>query len=737
MHIRALPPIAVLTALLLLAGLLSTGWKQAVAQQPDVTTPVPPRPAPPLPPPTPVKLDRMNVNVLVQDQLARTTVDLVFANPSSRPAEATLLFPLPPGAAVTDLTLTVDGMTFEGEILGREEAARIYTQIVRSLRDPALLEYVGSDVVRAHVFPVPPAGESRLTLRFSHLLRAENGALRYRLPLSVGTDVGPAVSRLAINVRAVNTRGVSALFSPTHAMRFDRVAASEMTAVHEAAGVPLRGAFELAVLPAGEEVPAGLIAYRTPGQDGFFMLWLSPPLREEAVVDKDVVLVLDTSGSMAGVKIEQAKAALRFVLNRLNPGDRFTIVDFSSSVRSLGPTPGLRPAGEAAAGLAYVDRLVAEGGTNINEALLTALSLADRERPTTMIFLTDGLPTVGVTDRNSILANVRAGAPQNVRLFAFGVGNDVDTTLLDGLATQNHGDVVYVEPREDVEEKVSTLYRRIGAPQLTDVRLEVEGSDTYDVYPEPLPDLFGGQTLYVFGRYRTPGSATIRLSGRSRTGDQSFAYEGMTLPSDDRDASYLPYLWASRKVAALLREIRLQGPERSRELVDEVVALSTRYGIVTPYTAFLVQEPGAVTADAARTAVARAAEAPSTGAGATTAAAQTGQLAAAAPAPRPTAVPAAVPVPQATTVPGAPAPPPAPSPAAAVEQRFVGDRSFVLRDGVWVDTAYQRGMETIKVSFGSEAYFALLAEKPGLAPFFALGERLIVVYEGVAYEVTA
>jgi len=683
----------------------------------------------------------MAVSVLVEDQLARSTVDLVFVNPSDRPQEATLLFPLPAGAAITDLTLTVNGQTFEGEILGRDQAAQIYTDIVRSLRDPALLEYVGLDVVRARVFPVPPRGESRLTLRFSQLLRLENGTLRYRLPLSAGTDVGATISRLSISVRAANARGLSNLFSPTHTLRVERQGPDEMAATYEGTNVPLRGAFELAVLPAGGDVPAGMIAYRTPGQDGFFMLWLSPPLREEAVVDKDVILVLDTSGSMAGVKIEQAKAALRFVLNRLNPGDRFTIVDFSSGVRSLGPGPELRPARDAAAGVAYVDRLVAEGSTNINEALLTAIRLADSERPTTLLFLTDGLPTVGVTDRNAILANVSAAAPSNVRLFAFGVGNDVDTVLLDSLATQNHGDVVYVEPREDVEEKVSTLYSHISAPQLTDVRVEMDrAAGVYDVYPQPLPDLFGGQTLYVFGRYRTPGPVTVHLTGRTREGAQTFTYDDMTLAADDREASYLPYLWASRKVVALLREIRLQGPERSRELIDEVVALSTRYGVVTPYTAFLVTEPGA-NRDAARNAVAAAAGAPSSGAGATSAAAQTGAVAAAPPAPRPT-VPPATPAPtprppSATPRPGG-APPPAPPPAPpAVEQRFVGDKSFVLKDGVWIDTAYETGTETVKVPFGSDAYFQLLAEKPDLAPYFALGERVIVVFEGSAYEVTS
>ncbi|MGH2588833.1 MAG: VWA domain-containing protein, partial [Dehalococcoidia bacterium] len=448
-------------------------------------------------------------------------------------------------------------------------------------RDPALLEYAGLDAVRVRVFPVPARGESRLTVRFSHFLPAESGALRYRLPLGAGADLSPALSHLTISARVTNGRGVGALFSPTHPMRIDRTSEAEMTASYEAADLPARGIFELDVLPAGEVVPAGMISYRAPGEDGFFMLWLAPPLREEAVVDKDVILVLDTSGSMSGAKIDQAKAALRFVLERLNTGDRFTIVDFSGGVRTFDTV--LRPASGAGDGLRYVDGLRAEGSTNINEALLTALRLVQPERPTTLFFLTDGLPTVGETNRTRILDNVRDQAPANARLFVFGVGNDVDTTLLDTLATQNRGDVVYVEPREDVEEKVATLYSRVSSPQFTDLRLDL-GDGIYDTYPQPLPDLFGGQTLYVFGRYRTPGAVNVRLTGATREGPQRFAFDGMHLTADDRSASYLPYLWASRKVTTLLRQIRLLGPERSTELIDEVVTLATRYGIVTPYT---------------------------------------------------------------------------------------------------------------------------------------------------------
>src|SRR5262249_18561012 len=288
-------------------------------------------------------------------------------------------------------------------------------------------------------------------------------------------------------------------------------------------------------------------------------------------------------------------------------------------------------------GLAYVDRLRAEGGTDINSALLTALRFVQPERPATLIFLTDGLPTVGEQNRNRILENVSSANSANARLFVFGVGDDVDTTLLDALATQNRGDVQYVPPAEDVEEKVSTLYARISSPQLTDVKLDFGNADVYDICPRPLPDLFGGQTLFVLGRYRSAGPVSVRLSGMTREGPQSYDFPQMQLSSEERSASWLPNLWAMRKVGALLREIRLRGPERSKELIDEVVALSTRYGIITPYTSFLVQEPTALSPQAAATRVAAAAAAPVSGAGATNSAAQTGALAAATPAPRPAA----------------------------------------------------------------------------------------------------
>lgn len=691
----------------------------AMAQPAATPTTIAPR----LPvPPSVVTLDRLNLTVDIADQIAVTTLDLDFTNPTDRPQEATLLLPVPTDASVSDFTMTVDGQTLEGEILDREAAAAIYAAIVRSRRDPALLEHAGQNLLRARVFPVPPRGESRLTVRFSQVLVPENGAIRYRLPLFATAEAVQPLARLAITARVQHRQGVRALFSPTHDLRFERQRETMMTGSLVQQHVAARGTFELNALLSGDPVAAGMITYRVPGADGFFMLWLAPPIQAENVVAKDVILVLDVSGSMTGQKLEQAKAALRFVLNRLNPEDRFNIIAFSTGVDRY--SASLLPAAQAGAAIAYVNRLRAEGSTNINEALLTAVRGTDPERFTTILFLTDGEPTVGERTPARIMDNVREAMPTTARLFVFGVGHDVNTVLLDGLATENHGDVAYVRPEEDVEEAVSALYARISAPQLTGVRLDMGDALIYDLYPQPLPDLFAGQTLFVLGRYRSSGTVHVRLDGSTREGPRTYAFPPMQMPENERGASYLPRLWASRKVGYLLREIRLRGPHTSQELIDEVVALATRYGIVTPYTSYLVQE-APLSPQAAARAVATAAAAPVSGAAATGASAQTGSLIAATPAPvlpRPT--------PAATLGPGQSQPS---SPAAIT---YVGDKSFVQRNGVWTDTTYQPGTETVQVTFATNAYFELLAQQPELAPYFALGTRVIVVLGGVAYEVT-
>jgi len=445
---------------------------------------------------------------------------------------------------------------------------------------------------------------------------------------------------------------------------------------------------------------------------------------EGEAVPKDVIVVLDTSGSMEGEKIDQARRAARYVLDNLGEADRFNIVTFSTATRLFAERPvGLS---QAAAGRRFIDRLRAAGSTDINRALLEAVAGVDEERPTVVIFMTDGLPTAGEIDPDRIVANVAAAAPRSVRLFSFGVGYDVDTLLLDELSSQQRGTSAYVRPEQDIEEEVSGFYATVSAPVLVDVQAAFSGVKVEDMYPYPLPDLFGGTQLIIAGRYREGGTATLRLSGEVDAGPRSYRYAGLQFVERGGN-EFIPRLWAQRKIGYLLTQIRLKG-ERV-ELVEEVTELGTKHGIVTPYTSFLVEEPGA-----------------------------TG------PVPRPAFGAPGIPVLPGLGGAGGPAPSimapdagrsgeaavsKAQSDAALRESqtaaeapsvepvRQVADKPFTLQAGAWVDTAFDaRKMKPESIVFGSARYFALLAEHPGIGRYLALGDRVTVVFEGKAYVVT-
>ncbi|MBU4224535.1 MAG: VWA domain-containing protein, partial [Chloroflexi bacterium] len=399
-----------------------------------------PGPCPGPYPLTPLAIKYHHVTVTIRDQVAVTHVDQVFFNPSNIQVEGTYIFPVPLDAAVSNFTLWVDGKPVEGQVLDAEQARQTYEDIVRNMRDPALLEYAGRGAVQARIFPIPPQGERRIELEYSQVLTSDNGLVRYVYPLNTEKFSASPLESVTVNVdiRSSNTP-IRAVYSPTHKIAIRRADDRHVTAGYEAANVTPNTDFALYYSP-GESEAFHLLTYRDPTDltdpDGFFLLLLAPrPDAAAQALPKDILLVLDHSGSMDGEKFQQAQEALRYILRHLNPEDRFNIVTFSTGVETY--ARNLRPAEEANEAIAWVNSLSAVGSTDINRALLEAAALTNRERPTYLIFLTDGLPTEGETDSQRILDNLASAAPRNLRLFAFGVGYDVDTFLLDSLA-QDH-----------------------------------------------------------------------------------------------------------------------------------------------------------------------------------------------------------------------------------------------------------------------------------------------------------
>ena len=714
--------------ILFLSLLFAAAARPANAQ--DATRP--PAPPEPLPPPIwdtgDLRIAYQRVDVTIEDQVATTHIEQLFVNEGDRIAEGVYLFPLPAGAAVNQLTMWVDGQPIEAKILEAGEARAIYDEIVRQLRDPALLEYVGTGAIQANVFPIPAHDERRIEIEYTQILPADNGLVHYVYPQSTDLYTNAPLETQSIRVDVRSDEAIRAIYSPSHQVAISRDGEFRATVGYEANDVAPEKDFELYYSVSPEEIGLNLLSYKESGEDGFFLMLVAPTVEvdPEDVVAKDVILVMDTSGSMEGEKMAQAKEAARFVVDRLNPEDRFNVVAFSTGVRSYAPE--LTPAANAEEALPFIDRLVAVGGTNISLALLEAMNQADPERPLTVIFLTDGLATEGIVETPLLLDAVQETAPASARLFAFGVGNDVDTLLLDSLTESHRGTTTYVRPGEAIDEAVSGFYAKVSTPVLADVTLEVDGVTVEQLYPADLPDLFAGTQLVVAGRYRQGGPATITLLGDLNGETQTFVYEDSVFRSRGGD-DFIPRLWATRAIGHLLQQIRLHG--ENEELVQSVVNLSIRYGIITPYTSYLIEEEDIFTQSGREMIVeeemvAEEEPAPVTGADAVEEAEEVGEMAAAE-------------APQAVEVTRVVSEVVVDGETVAVEQRAietVGSKTFVYRDGVWMDTAFDADSQTPqRVGFASDAYFDLLSAAPDLGRYMALGPRVLVVYDGVAYEV--
>lgn len=710
----------------LMAVLVSTLLNAGLARADGVIVVHPPECDPACPQPTYVGdqlvVKNHNVDVTIDNQIATTRIDQTFFNQNDWVAEGTYYFPVPPGATIDQFSMIVDGDEVEATLLDAEEARRIYEEIVRTMRDPALLQYVGRNVIEARIFPIEPGAERQVQIEYQQVLTIENGLVQYSYPLNTERFSAAPLEQASIRVEVDSADPVRAVYSPSHQIAVDKESDNHFVAGWEASNVWPDSDFELIYSVSSESIGANLLSYWDPVNDeGTFMLLAAPGIDvDQQRVAKDIILVLDTSGSMEGDKIEQAKTALTYVLGQLNEGDRFTIVEFSTGVRLF--DDDLVGIDEVEDAMRWVDRLQATGGTNINAALTEALDLVDRERPTYLLFLTDGLPTEGETDASTILHNVDNAMRENVRLFSFGVGDDVDTVLLDTLSQEHHGATTYVRPGESLDDTIGAFYGKISAPVLIDVEIEIDGVRTEEIYPSPLPDIFAGTQLVVVGKYDQPGPVTITMTGMVNGQQQTIVYEGQEL-RDDRGSGAsetLPRLWATRKIGYLLNQIRING--ENREWIQAIIDLSVEYGIVTPYTSYLITEDDILSASGRsgladeEFAVAQSTEAPRSGADAVSAASSAGEMAAA---------DSAAPVMVQDETSGA-------------AMRAVGSRAFVLQDGVWIETTFDPStMETVQVEFLSDEYFALLESNPDLAEVFALGDQVIAFSDGVFYEVVS
>jgi Ca-activated chloride channel family protein len=535
-----------------------------------------------------------HVTVDIQDNHAVTQVEQEFYNPHPFHVNGQYLFPVPPEAILSRFRATVDGRR---QVITRQDPAitnAILNDIVVQRRDPSLLGYADWESL-AFDLDLPPGGSRKMNLEYEDVLAPSGGLYRYRYVLSTERYSAQPLEDVSLTVNLRSSSGLSNLYSPSHQITTESLGAGRARVGWQAQNVRPDRDFELFFAPAGGGFGSGLLTGRRDSQDHF--LFLFAPEGESAsqtAMPKDIVFVMDRSGSMSGEKIQQARNALHFILGQLNEDDRFSIVSFdhrlSVFARQLQPVDR-RTISDARR---FVDRLAADGNTDLESALQEGLAILGgnrrsehRDASSILVFLTDGLPTAGVTDERLIARLVsQANAEQRSRLHVFGVGYDVNTHLLDRLAADNGGTVTYVQPGENLETALTGFYARIARPVLTDLEIEFEGLEVSDLYPQQLPDMFQGSSLLLTGRYRAVRpEIVVRVRGQAVGEEREYIYHFDLNQTDKYD--FVPRLWATRRVGELLDRVRVEG--ESLALVDEIRDLGLTYGLVTPYTTFVIQ----------------------------------------------------------------------------------------------------------------------------------------------------
>lgn len=679
----------------------------------------------------PLEINRHHTKVGVKNQLATTKIDQIFVNPNGFPVNSIYIFPVADDAVVSKLALSVDGKFVSGKLLSQEESHRIYRNSARYSGNRAILEHLGTRAFVVKVPGIPASGERRIQFEYSQIISADSDLTKYTYPLSLAKSASSPIRNLHVEMEIESENELRTVYSPSHEVTIDRKDDRYVRIRYEGTDVDPDDDFLCYYAISDDNFGITLLTHRADEkEDGYFMLLVSPKyeVKQTEIIEKDFIFVLDRSGSMSGRKVEQAKAALRYCVQNLNDDDRFNLILFNEDITSLADRLNrgeewfggerwpdstvlsdklidVKNGREEA--FAFIDGIDGRGMTNINDALLTALAeTPDPNRPRIIVFLTDGCPTVGVTNAAQILENVAKANKNLSRIFVFGVGYDINDHLLDKMAADNGGTRNYVTPNEDIEAAVSSLVRKMNEPALVDIGINFGQIVTKELTPRNLPDLFREEELIVFGRYEGHGDTVLKLRGIIGSEQHEFSKD-VNFSALEPDNDFLPHLWAQRRIAELVDQAALG--DGSDELYREIKRLSKKYGVPTPYTSFVDADDGSLRKvyDDSRIS---------------------------------DAYTPAIPIPERIRY------------SRELEERkyaqykrqdantrYIGRKTFHRHGSMWVDSEYDGTSERKKVEFGSEVYYELMNHLPDLAKYSKLAKdalTMIICHGGMNYEIT-
>ncbi len=562
--------------------------------------------------------------------LARVVVTQEFENPFDEKIEAVYTFPLPQNAAVDDMTMVVGDRTVRGKILRREEAEAVYEAAKTNGQTASLLNQERPNIFTQSVANILPGEQIKITVSYVETLKYEDGSYEFVFPMVVGpryvpgaatgaqvsskgngfasnTDRVPDASRItpqpvpegmrvghdiSLNVTLDAGVPIDALSSKTHEVNVERPDDHRArVTLKDQATIPNKD-FILRYEVAGRKLEDALLTHST-DKGGFFTLILQPPLRvtAEDVTPKELVFVLDTSGSMSGFPIEKAKETMKLALDNLYPHDTFNLITFAGDEHILFPEPVPATKENLQKAQAFLDTRQGGGGTEMMKAIKASMDPSDAQGHVRIVcFMTDGY----VGNDMEIIGEVQKHP--NARVFAFGIGSSVNRFLLDGMAKYGRGEVEYVALNDDGSAAARRFYERVRNPLLTDISVDWNGLPVADVYPRQIPDLFGAKPVILTGRYTGNGKGVVRLKGKMSGVD--FVREiPVDFSSSQSQHDVLSTLWARTRVDDLMSQ-DFKGAQQGAmkdEVKQAVIQLGLDYRLMTQFTSFVAVEEMIVT----------------------------------------------------------------------------------------------------------------------------------------------
>jgi Ca-activated chloride channel homolog len=618
--------------------------------------------------------------VTISESYIEYRIDQTFFNDNDYPLDGLFLLPVGHNQASTKPEVRVDGSPTPFSLLTSRDFMPMLRNLTVSMKDPSLLGLAGASMIVVQPIHIGVREQKSLRVLYREPVALENDALEFLLPLAGERYSRGPVGELDIRVRLKMSRPVRTVFSPSHHLTITREALHRCLAEAKTIGKRVRHDFRLLATFSGDDLDLRLFTDRSPGKKGTFMALVSPPFvpAKGKELDKDIVYLMDASGSMAKADLESARKAIIFGLERLRPADRFNVLTIGTRTGRMADNLVPATPDNLVKAVQFVNSTQGGGGTDMYNGLINALDqFTSRRRPGTLIFLGDGRATVGTTNREVIDEDVRRNNKLRARIFVLTMG-DADVAMLDKLAVSNRGALFRLTGNEEFSSAMDRFFAGISPPQASELSITFEDIPVQQLEPESIPDLFGQDTIFLFGRYDAADdmSSKVRLrgkvQGRAKTVTQSFLF-----PRVDQTHPYIPRLWAMRRVGRLLEKESLKGSDPN--LRKEIAVLATEFGFRLPGTAAMPAEHVSPAAN------------------------DTGSLL------------------------WSYKMSPVVEDVESDQFRSVEGKVFRLDKGLWVDSEYRAATQARKVRFLSDEYFSLLADDPIVGRYLALGSDVMLV----------